>query len=99
MLDLSEHPQPLFRGMHVAEDGSKIILFASERILNIARRYTEIDIACDATFKISPKLDDVYQLFIVNYMTGRSVHSMIYALMERKTYKAYKKLFELTKQP
>lgn len=97
LVDFSHNPQIFYRGLHVADDESKILYFASERVLNIARQKAEICIQSDATFKTLPKMEDAYQLFIINYRCDRKLYSMVYAIMQRKTYLAYKKVFEVTR--
>lgn len=54
-----------YRGIYYAADGSKIIVFASERVLNFARTQDSINIQSDGTFKTLPKLKDAHQIFIL----------------------------------
>lgn len=82
-----------YRGLHIAEDDSKILLFASKRIIMLARNKGSINIQSDATFKTLPALRDAYQLFIVSLQVRRTVYPMMIAVMERKTTQAYELVF------
>lgn len=82
----------------MAADKSKVLIFASERVLNIARQHDKINIQSDGTFKTLPRMSDGYQIFIISMEIKRSVYPMIIALMERKTTAAYTTVFSHLKQ-
>lgn len=97
-LDLNNPSEVFYRGLYQAEDASKILIFASERVLKVASSNNTIGIQSDATFKILPSMKDAYQILIINYQVDRRIYSMVYAIMERKTTLAYKKVFEVLKE-
>lgn len=86
-----------YRGLYYAKDNTKILIFASQRILKLGRNNTAINIQSDGTFKTRPSLKDVYQVFIISIQVGRNIYPILYALMEKKTTSAYETVFELLK--
>lgn len=87
-----------YRGIRQAGDGSKILIFVSERILYIAKNYCSLRIQSDATFKSLPILQDGYQLFFISLELDRNIYPIITAIMESKSTKAYECVFRLLKQ-
>lgn len=95
--DLDDPAHAFFDDLHYASDGSQILVFASHRVLEVAKKQATICIQSDATYKCLPKIEGFYQLFIASYQLDRNVYPMMYAIMEKKTEKAYFKVFEILK--
>lgn len=95
-MDLDNYnSRPFYDGLYTAQDDSKLLVFISQRVLDVAKRSRTINIQSDATFKVLPGLNDAYQLFVVNLQVRREVFPIAYVIMERKTTAAYVKVFEL----
>lgn len=96
--DLDYPPHKFFDGLYFAGDGSKILIFVSHRVIETVKRKDAFIIQSDATYKILPHTDDMYQIFTVSYQYQRRVYPILYAIMERKTEEAYIKVFNVLKE-
>lgn len=97
-LDLDDPPRALLKDLYYADDDSKVMIFVSPRVLDVVKQRKIINIQSDATYKILPRMEDTYQIFIISFESDRKIYPFIYAIMQKKSEVAYKKVFEILKE-
>lgn len=73
-MDLRATPKRFYRGLFVASDGSKMVLYAADDINVAVRECTSaLHLHMDGTFHANPNLKDSAQLFIIHAQVKNTV--------------------------